>query len=65
MQEIYGVGSCLLDACRATDLSDLFKAGSIPQGITTPEPTTAVALGLGLVGVALARRAIRRVRGQA
>lgn len=29
MQEIFGVGPCLLDACNATDLSDLFKAGTI------------------------------------
>ncbi|MGA2716796.1 MAG: alkaline phosphatase family protein [Bryobacteraceae bacterium] len=30
MQEIFNVGPCLLDACNATDLSDLFK----PEAIT-------------------------------
>ncbi len=31
MQEIFGVGTCLRDACRANDLSDLFLPGSIPS----------------------------------
>jgi hypothetical protein len=41
MQEIFGVGPCLRDACQATDLSDLFRAGSIPQEVpvATPEPS--------------------------
>jgi hypothetical protein len=33
MQELFSVGPCLRDACNATDLSDLFLAGSIPSGI--------------------------------
>jgi hypothetical protein len=36
MQETYGVGPCLRDVCGATDLSDLFKAGSIPQDSQHP-----------------------------
>ncbi len=49
MQEIFHVGPCLRDACNATDLSDLFVSGSIPNGIPTPEPSTisAVMFGLG------------------
>jgi hypothetical protein len=50
MQEIYGVGPCLRDACNATDLSDLFRAGSIPQGIDAPEPST---LGVLIPGLAM------------
>jgi hypothetical protein len=59
MQEIYGVGPCLRDACNATDLSDLFRAGSIPQGIDAPEPSTFAAPILGLatlIAATLARR---------
>ncbi len=33
MQEIFQVGPCLRDACNATDLSDLFVAGTIPDRI--------------------------------
>jgi hypothetical protein len=52
MQEIFGVGPCLGGACQATDLSDLFKAGSIPSAATaTPEPASVflVIAGLGLI----------------
>jgi len=60
MQEIYGVGPCLRDACNATDLSDLFKAGSIPQAIDdAPEPSNfgAPIIGLAvLISVTLVRR---------
>lgn len=59
MQEIYGVGPCIADACNATDLSDLFKAGSIPNGIAatpTPEPSTFAGLTLGIGLLALVRR---------
>jgi phosphatidylinositol-3-phosphatase len=37
IQEIFNVGPCLLDACSATDLSDLFKPGWIPNDVV-PEP---------------------------
>lgn len=33
MQEIFQVGPCLRDACKATDLSGLFKPGVIPDHI--------------------------------
>jgi phosphatidylinositol-3-phosphatase len=59
MQEIFNVGSCLLDACSATDLSDLFKPGSIPNEITTdvvPEPRSILLVTAGLFGLALMRR---------
>jgi len=49
MQEIYGVGPCLRDASNATDLSDLFKVGSIPTGIPEPSTLSSFALGLGVV----------------
>jgi hypothetical protein len=53
MQEIFAVGPCLRDACQANDLSDLFKAGSIPAGpLPTPEPGTFSALLIGLSAVA-------------
>jgi hypothetical protein len=58
MQEIFGVGPCILDACNATDLSDLFKPGSIP----TPEPTTFSTLALGLSALASGRFFSRRKR---
>jgi phosphatidylinositol-3-phosphatase len=62
MQEIYGVGPCLLDACNATDLSDLFKAGSIPQGpLPTPEPSTFIVL-IGLGGIIFGKRIARKQR---
>ncbi len=64
MQEIFGVGPCLQDACNATDLSGLFNAGSIPNGIAgtaTPEPSTFAGLTLGLAVLAVAgRRRIKR-----
>jgi Phosphoesterase family len=44
MQEIFGVGPCLADACNATDLSDLFQPGVISPltGITVAiNPTSA------------------------
>jgi hypothetical protein len=56
MQEIYGVGPCLRDACNATDLSDLFQAGSIPA----PEPSTFGALILGLAILTLRTRIGRK-----
>uniref|UniRef100_Q027T7 Phosphoesterase n=1 Tax=Solibacter usitatus (strain Ellin6076) TaxID=234267 RepID=Q027T7_SOLUE len=64
MQEIYGVGPCLRDACNATDLSDLFQPGSIPQGIDAPEPSTSGILMLGLAGLicfTMLRRRHRRL----
>ena len=33
MQEIFQVGPCLHDACKATDLAALFRPGTIPQHI--------------------------------
>jgi hypothetical protein len=48
MQEIFGVGPCLRDACNATDLSDLFVPGSVPQGVPAPEPSTVTAIVLGI-----------------
>ena len=61
MQEIYGVGPCIRDACSATDLSDLFKPGSIPLAISAaPEPSTLSALAFGLA--ALGYTVIRRKR---
>jgi hypothetical protein len=51
-------GPCILDACNATDLSDLFKPGSIP----TPEPTTLSTLALGLSALASGRFHSRRKR---
>lgn len=59
MQEIYGVGPCLLDACNATDLSDLFRAGSIPQDVATPEPSTFGVLIFSLAALVAWKR-IRR-----
>ena len=60
MQEIFGVGPCLLDACNATDLSDLFKAGSIPQNnLPTPEPSTISAVVPGIGTLASRRYASR------
>jgi hypothetical protein len=60
MQEIYGVGPCLLDACNATDLSDLFKAGSIPQDVATPEPATVGVVIFGLAALAAWKRTRRK-----
>jgi hypothetical protein len=61
MQEVFNVGPCLLDACNATDLSNLFKPGSIPNRITTdlvPEPGSLLLLAAGVLGVALTRRRV-------
>lgn len=33
MQEVFQTGPCLRDACKAKDLSDLFRPGTIPEGI--------------------------------
>jgi len=52
MQEIYGVGPCVQDSCNATDLSDLFRPGSIPLAIAAvPESSTLSALALGLAAL--------------
>jgi hypothetical protein len=58
MQEIFNVGPCLRAGCNATDLSDLFLPGAIPQQITrdVPEPMSITLLGAGLFGVTLIRR---------
>ena len=61
MQEIYNIGPCLLAACSANNLADLFKPGSIPNQITTdlvPEPSSMLLLVAGLFGVALTRRRV-------
>jgi hypothetical protein len=57
-QELFNVGPCLRDACNATDLSDLFRPGAIPSGIsnTIPEPAAAPLLAGGLLGLGLIRR---------
>ncbi len=62
MQEIFGVGPCIRDACNATDLSDLFKAGAIPQAAAVPEPSTLSAVVLGLLMFSFAKMFSRRKR---
>jgi hypothetical protein len=64
MQEIYGVGPCLGGACQATDLSDLFKAGSIPQAVAAPEPSTITALLFGFAVLALCKITLSRNSGR-
>jgi hypothetical protein len=54
MQEIFGVGPCLGDACNANDLSDLFVAGTIPTNV--PEPASLALLAVGMVGLQVRRR---------
>jgi hypothetical protein len=60
MQEIFGVGPCLGGACQTTDLSDLFKAGSIPAAapVDAPEPAGVVLMvaGLAVLGMVGLRR---------
>jgi phosphatidylinositol-3-phosphatase len=55
LQEIYGVGPCLRDACNATDLSDLFVAGAMPQATAVPEVSTLSSLLLGLAALTACR----------
>jgi hypothetical protein len=59
MQEVFNVGPLdgVRDAANATDLSDLFAAGSIPARV--PEPGTIV---LALAGLGLMRIARRRAQ---
>jgi phosphatidylinositol-3-phosphatase len=52
MQEIFNVRPFLLDACTATDLSDLFKPGSMPNDVV-PEPRSILQVTAGLFGLAL------------
>jgi hypothetical protein len=54
MQEIFNVRPFLLDACTATDLSDLFKPGSMPNDVV-PEPRSILQVTAGLFGLALMR----------
>lgn len=59
IQEIFNVGPCLRDACNASDLSDLFVAGAIPNQITNnlvPEPISGALLLSGLISLGLVRR---------
>jgi len=53
-QEIFQTGSCLQSSCGATDLSDAFLPGSIPDSV--PEPASIAILGAGLMGLCFARR---------
>jgi hypothetical protein len=64
MQEIFQVGGVLRDAANATDLSDLFAAGTIPATVPAPEPSASIGVisGLCIIGVRglLRRRSPRR-----
>ena len=59
VQEIFGAGPCLRDACNASDLADLFVPGAVPnttQATTaTPEPGTVAMFSLGLALVVAAK----------
>ena len=60
LQEIYGVAGpngYLGGAAGATDLSDLFKAGTIPSGVPEPAAWAMMLVGFGLVGGVVRRRA--------
>lgn len=53
MEEIFGLGPCLEGACSATDLSDLFKAGSITP---TPEPASYACVLIGAMALFVAKK---------
>jgi hypothetical protein len=63
MQELYGVGGnsatgFLADAANATDLSDLFVAGALPNAgaSSIPGPGVLACVGLGLLTTLRRRR---------
>lgn len=61
MQEIFHVDpstgqAWIGDAAAATDLSDLFQAGAVPQAVPEPATWAMMFAGFGLVGNALRRR---------
>lgn len=51
-EQIFGQ-ACLADACSATNLSDLYVPGAIPQAM--PEPASIALFGVGLLGLVLIR----------
>jgi hypothetical protein len=62
-QEIFNVGPYLGDAANATDLSDLFAPGAIPNGapfISTPEPSSLLLLTSLTLPLLLSSRRPRR-----